>query len=86
MRTICLTIVLEILLGLRSMQGDITYGFLNVDLKENKMVYVDMPMGFAQYGKNGKKCALNSKRYSMGLVKVLEHSGSTLWKNSNCEA
>jgi hypothetical protein len=29
--------------------------FWNADLKENEKVYVDMPMGFAQYGKNKKE-------------------------------
>ena len=28
---------------------------LYADLKENETVYVNMPMRFAQYGKNGKK-------------------------------
>ncbi len=32
--------------------------FLHADLEENETVYVDMPMGFAQYGKNGKKQCL----------------------------
>jgi hypothetical protein len=47
--------VLEILLGLKSMQGDVICTFLHTDLKENNTVYVGMPIGFAQYGKNGKK-------------------------------
>jgi hypothetical protein len=48
-----LMFILEILLGLKSMQGDVTCAFLQADLKDNNTVYVDMPMGFAQYGKNG---------------------------------
>ena len=44
--------ILEILLGLKSMQGDVTCAFLCTDLEENETVYVDMPMGFAQYDKN----------------------------------
>jgi hypothetical protein len=54
--------ILEILLGLKSMQGDVTCVFLHADLKENKTVYIDMPMGFAQYGKNGKKKCLKLKK------------------------
>ncbi len=50
--------ILEILLGLKSMQGNVTCAFLHADLEENETVYVDMPMGFAQYGKNGKKMCL----------------------------
>jgi hypothetical protein len=54
--------ILEILLDLRSMQGDITCAFLHADLKENKTFYIVMPMGFAQYGKNGKKKCLKLKK------------------------
>ncbi len=49
---ICLMFILEILLGLKSKQGDITCAFLHADLEENKTVNVDTPMGFAQNGKN----------------------------------
>ncbi len=45
--TICLMFILEILFGLKSMQGDVTSAFLHADLEENRTVYVDMPMGFA---------------------------------------
>jgi hypothetical protein len=54
--------ILEILLGLKSMQGDATCAFLHADLEENETVYIDMPMGFAQYGKNGKKKCLKLKK------------------------
>jgi hypothetical protein len=46
--------VLEVLLGLKSLQGDITCAFLHANLEENKKVYVDMPLGFSQYDKIGK--------------------------------
>ena len=60
--------ILEILLGLKSMQGDVTCAFLHADLKENKTVYLDMQMGFAQYGKNGKKkCVPKLKKMLYGL-------------------
>jgi hypothetical protein len=75
--TICLMFVLEILLGLRSMQGDITCAFLHVGLKENKTVYIDMPIGFAQNGKNGKKMCLKLKKTLNGL----RQSPSTFWKH-----
>ncbi len=57
--------VLEILLGLKSMQGDITLAFLHTDLEENKTVYVDMPMGFTQYSKTRKKKCLKLKKDSL---------------------
>ncbi len=74
--TICLIFVLEILLGLRSMQGDGTCAFLHADLEENKMVYIDMPMGFAQYGKNGKKMCLKLNKTLYGL----RQSPRAFWK------
>jgi hypothetical protein len=43
--------VLEILLGLKLMQGNVICAFLHANLEENKKVYVYMPMRFAQYGK-----------------------------------
>jgi hypothetical protein len=68
--------ILEILLGLKSMQGDVTCAFLCTDLKENETVYVDMPMGFAQYGKNGKKQCLKLKKTLYGL----QQSPRAFWK------
>ncbi len=78
-----LMFTMEILLGLNSMQtSDVTFAFLHEDLKENKTIYIDMQMGFTQYGKNGKKkCASISIRHYMGCIKVLEHFGSTLRSN-----
>jgi hypothetical protein len=73
--TICLMFVLEILLGLKSVQGKVTCAFLHADLEENKNVYVDMPMGFAQYGKMGKKC-LKLKKTLYGLCQ----SPRAFWK------
>jgi hypothetical protein len=60
--TIHLMFILEILLGLKSMQGDVTCAFLHADLEENEVVYLDMPMEFAQYVKNGKKKCLKLKK------------------------
>jgi hypothetical protein len=65
--TISMMFILEILLGLKSMQGDVTCAFLHADLNENKTVYVEMPMVFAQYGKNGKKKCLKLKKTLYGL-------------------
>ena len=59
--------ILEILLGLKSMQGNIICDFLHMNLEENKMDYVDMPMGFTQYGKNGKKMCLIINETLYGL-------------------
>ncbi len=74
--TMCLMFILEILLGLKSMQGDVNCAFLHADLKENKTVYVDMPMGFAQYGKNGKKKCLKLKK----TLYRLQQSPRAFWR------
>jgi hypothetical protein len=74
--TIRLMFILEILLGLKSMQGDVTCAFLHADLEENKTVYVDMSMGFTQYGKNGKKKCLKLKKTLYGL----RQSPRAFWK------
>jgi hypothetical protein len=50
--TICLMFVMEILLGLRSMQGDFACAFLHADFEANEMIYVGMSIGFTQYSKN----------------------------------
>jgi hypothetical protein len=60
--TIHLMFILEILSGLKSMQGNVTCAFLHAVLEENRSVYIDMPMGFAQYGKNEKKKCLILKK------------------------
>ena len=74
---IWLMFILEILLGLKSMQwGDVTCAFLHMDLKENETVYIDMPMGFAQYGKNGKKMCLKLNKTLYGLCQ----SPRAFWK------
>ena len=43
--------ILEILLNLKSKQGDITADFLHADLDEKENVYVRMPQGFRKDGK-----------------------------------
>jgi hypothetical protein len=68
--------ILEILLGLKSMQGDVACAFLHTDLKENETVYVDMPMGFTQYGKNGNKMCLKLNKTLYGL----RQSPRAFWK------
>ncbi len=47
--TIRLMFILEILLGLKLKQGDITCAFLHADLEPGENIYVDMPLGFSQY-------------------------------------
>ena len=44
--TIRLMLILEVLLGLKSKQGDVTADFLHADLGKDDKVFVDMPRGF----------------------------------------
>jgi hypothetical protein len=40
--------ILEILLGLKSKQGDVTCAILHTDLEPGENVYADMSLGFAK--------------------------------------
>ena len=53
--TIRLMFILEILLGLKSKQGDVTCAFLHADLEPGENVYVDMPLGFCSIFKGWNK-------------------------------
>jgi hypothetical protein len=44
-------LILEIILGLESTQGDITAAFVHTDVEEVKTIYVEMPCGFMKQGK-----------------------------------
>jgi hypothetical protein len=68
--------ILEILLGLKSKQGDVTCAFLHADLEPGENVYVDMPLGFAQYSKDGTKKCLKLKKTLYGL----RQSPRAFWK------
>jgi hypothetical protein len=74
--TVRLMFILEILLGLMSKQGNVTCTFLHVDLEPGINVYVDMPLGFAQYSKNGLKKCLKLKKIVYGL----RQSPRAFWK------
>jgi len=63
--TICLMLILEMLLGLKSKQGDITAAYVHADVEEGKKIYVEMPRGFS-----------SSRRLVMVCAKVQELSGS----------
>ena len=44
--TVCLMLTLEVLLNLKSKQGDVTAAFLHTDLDPEEKIYVEMPLGF----------------------------------------
>jgi hypothetical protein len=68
--------ILEILLGLKSKQGDVTCAFPHADLEPGENVYVEMPLGFTQYSKNGIQKVLKLKKTLYGL----RQSPRAFWK------
>ncbi len=66
-KTVHLVLILEVLLGLKLKQGDVTDDFLHAKLEEGKNVFVEMPKGFKQYAKNGYKKVLKLKKTLYGL-------------------
>ncbi len=71
-----LMFILEVLLGLKSKQGDITCAFLHADLVPDESVYVDMPLGFNTKSKNGKRQVLKLNKTLNGLCQ----SPRAFWK------
>ena len=49
--TVRLMLILEVLLRLKSKQGDITAAFVHADVDEGENIYVEMPRGFRKQGK-----------------------------------
>ncbi len=58
---------MEVLLGLKSKQGDINCAFLHADLAPDETVYVDMSLGFNTKSKNGKCQVLKLNKTLYGL-------------------
>jgi hypothetical protein len=65
--TIRLMFILEILLGLKSKQGNVLCAFLRGELKPGENVYVEMPLGFSQHSKDGTRKVLKLKKTFYGL-------------------
>ncbi|KAL7554550.1 hypothetical protein ACHAWF_018065, partial [Thalassiosira exigua] len=60
--TIRLMLMLEVLLYLKSKQGDVTATFLHAELNKVKRVYIEMPQEFR---KKGKVLSLNRTIYGL---------------------
>ncbi len=71
-----LMFILEVLLGLKSKQGDVTCAFLHADLEPDEMVYVAMPLGFNTKCKNGERQVLKLNKTLYGLCQ----SPRAFWK------
>ena len=74
--TIRLMFILEVLLDLKSKQGDVTCAFLHADLGPEETVYVEMPLGFNVKSKNGKRQVLKLNKTLYGL----RQSPRAFWK------
>ena len=74
--TIRLMLILECVLDLKSKQGDVTCAFLHAKLPPEEKVYLEMPRGFKQYGKNKRAKVLSLKRTLYGL----RQSPRAFWK------
>ena len=78
-----LMLILEVLLGLKSKQGNVTAGFLHAGLGEDEKVFVDMPQGFEVKGNNVRNKVLKFNKMLYGL----RQSPRAFWKyiTSNME-
>ena len=70
------SVILEVHLGLKFKQGDVTCAFLHAELATDEAVYVDMPLGFNTKSKNGKRQVLKLKKTLYGL----RQSPRAFWK------
>ena len=80
--TVRLMLILEVLLGSISNQGNVTTAFLHANLGKDKKIFVDMPWGFEVKGKNGRNKVLKWKKICLGCFKAPETFEST-W-NPRC--
>ena len=74
--TVQLMLILEVFLGLKYKQGNVTAAFLRADLGKYEKVFVEMPRGLKFNGNNGRRSV-------MGLLKtlyVLRQSPRSFWK------
>ena len=66
--TVRLMLILEILLNLKSKQGDVTVAyFRHAQMDEKEKVYVEMPLSFKKLSSNGKFKVLHLKKTLYGL-------------------
>jgi hypothetical protein len=88
--TVHLLLILEVLLQLKSKQGDVMAAFLHSKLGENEKVYVEMQMGFRQ---KGKVLSLKHTLYGLHqsprafwkyLTKAMEAAGMRVSKCDPC--
>ena len=71
-----LMIIIEVFLGLKSKQGDVTADFLHANLGKDKKVFVEMPRGFEVKGKNIRPRVLKLLK----MLYRLRQSPRAFWK------
>ena len=74
--TIRLILISEVILDLKSKQGDVTRDFLRASLDENDKVYVEILRGFKQFNKRYKPKVLKLRNTLYGSWQ----SPRVLWK------
>ena len=84
--TVSIMLILEILLKLKSKQGDVTAAFLHADVGKDEDIYVEMPLDFRKKGKVLKlKKTLYGLRYvvTQGILEVLDQGNEVRarWKH-----
>ena len=65
-----LMLVLEVLLGFKSNQGDFFAVFIHADIHENEKFYIEMLRGFEQFSNNGRKKCFKLKNMLYGLLQI----------------
>ena len=63
-------LTIEILIGLKSEQGNVTDTSPHANIGEGENVYVNMPKRFEQYYKTGHKKCLKLKKMLYGLHQI----------------
>ena len=67
-KNVLLMLILEVLMGLKSKQGDVTAAFLHANLGKEEKVFVEMPQGFEVKGKNGRPRVMKLLKTLYGLL------------------
>ena len=75
-KTVRLMLIIEFLLVFKYKQGGVASAFLHADIPEDDNVYVEMPIGFEQFSKNGRKKFLKLKKTLYGIFQIPR----TLWQ------
>ena len=69
-------LIIEVLLGLKPKQCDVTDAFIRADLGKNEKLFVDMPRGLEVKGMNGITKVINCIKSLYGLCQ----STRAFWK------